>query len=108
MDSVFIKIDPQFSITQEKKLIMLRMAILCLSTHPDNEPNSEFADRIDDLELIIEHERRLSEIQLPTEEEITSYVDSTPYYGFCTTEYKEGLSDGIKWLVDHIKKGGAR
>lgn len=27
----------------------IEMAIRCLMAHPDNKPNSEFADRIDDL-----------------------------------------------------------
>ena len=27
----------------------VKSTILCLMAHPDNEPNSEFADRIDDL-----------------------------------------------------------
>lgn len=31
----------------------LRSVFLCLSAHPDNEPDSEFADRIEDLEYII-------------------------------------------------------
>lgn len=31
----------------------LRSVLLCLTAHPDNEPHSEFADRIEDLEKII-------------------------------------------------------
>ncbi|MFD1770837.1 hypothetical protein [Sphingobacterium suaedae] len=32
----------------------LKSVLLCLQAHPDNEPDSEFADRISDLEEIIE------------------------------------------------------
>lgn len=32
----------------------LRSTILCLSAHPDNQPDSEFADRIQDLEDLSE------------------------------------------------------
>ena len=31
----------------------LQSVLLCLQAHPDNEKDSEFADRIDDLETII-------------------------------------------------------
>ena len=43
-------------------------------------------------------------IELPTEEEINAYVESTPYYGSCTEEYKEGIDDGAKWVIEQIKK----
>lgn len=33
----------------------LNSLYLCLSAHPHNEPDSEFADRIADLEELIEH-----------------------------------------------------
>lgn len=32
----------------------LRSVILCLTAHPDNEPDSEFADRIEDLFDIVD------------------------------------------------------
>jgi|SRR6185503_3047829 len=43
--------------TKEEKLQKLNSLWLCLSTHPDNEPDSEFADRISDLEELIEYEK---------------------------------------------------
>ena len=37
-----------------KILRKLRSIQLCLMAHPDNEPDSEFADRIEDLDELIE------------------------------------------------------
>ncbi len=34
--------------TKEMK-VKVNSVLLCMMAHPDNEPNSEFADRIDDL-----------------------------------------------------------
>ena len=34
---------------QEKIKFKIRALILCLEAHPDNEPDSEFADRLSDL-----------------------------------------------------------
>lgn len=42
---------------KHKKLEKLNSLLLCLSAHPDNEPDSEFADRISDLEELIESEK---------------------------------------------------
>lgn len=39
---------------KEQILTKLKSLWLCMSAHPDNEPDSEFADRISDLEEIIE------------------------------------------------------
>lgn len=41
-------------------------------------------------------------IELPSDEEIQKYIDSTPYYGLCTYEFKEGIEDGIKWMKEQI------
>jgi len=41
----------------------VKSTVLCLMAHPDNEPNSEFADRIDDL---IDIRDELSERQTRT------------------------------------------
>lgn len=38
-----------------------------------------------------------------SDEEIEKWVASTPYYGHCTPEYKEGLEDGIKWYKEQLK-----
>lgn len=44
-------------------------------------------------------------IELPTDDEIDTYVESTGYYGHCTTEYREGIEEGAKWMRDKIKQG---
>jgi hypothetical protein len=44
-------------------------------------------------------------IELPTDEEINTYVKSTGYYGHCTPEYREGIEEGAKWMRDKIKGG---
>lgn len=41
----------------EEKISKLNSILLCLQAHPDNEPDSEFADRISDLEDIIAFEK---------------------------------------------------
>ena len=38
----------------------------------------------------------LTPIELPSDEDIDTYVKSTPYYGHCTTEYREGIEEGAK------------
>ena len=35
--------------------------------------------------------------------EIEKWVASTPYYGHCTPEYKEGLEEGAKWYREQLK-----
>ena len=44
----------------------------------------------------------LTPIELPSDEEIEEYIESTPYYGTCTYEFKEGIQDGIKWMKEQI------
>ena len=44
----------------------IRSVKLCLMAHPDNEPNSEFQDRISDLEEI-ENDLKLKSIKLNSE-----------------------------------------
>ena len=39
---------------RQEILKRLNSVNLCMMAHPDNQPNSEFADRIDDLIEIIE------------------------------------------------------
>ena len=46
----------------------------------------------------------LTPIELPSDEEIKKYIESTPYYGTCTYEFKEGIEDGIKWMKEQILK----
>lgn len=43
-------------------------------------------------------------IKLPSDEEIEKYVDSTPYCGHCTFEFKEGVEYGAKWVIEQIKQ----
>lgn len=54
----------------------------------------------DDEWLIKELKKERVEI---SDEEIEKWVASTPYYGHCTPEYKEGLEDGAKWYKEQIK-----
>ena len=42
-------------------------------------------------------------IKLPSKKEIKKHIDSLPYYGHCTDEYKEGFEDGIEWIKQQIK-----
>jgi hypothetical protein len=44
-------------------------------------------------------------IKLPSDEDIKGYIKSIPYYGHCTSEYCEGIEDGIKWTLDKIQGG---
>ena len=44
-------------------------------------------------------------IELPSDEDIKGYIKSIPYYGHCTSEYCEGIEDGIKWTLDKIQGG---
>jgi hypothetical protein len=37
---------------------------------------------------------------MKTQEEIQEFIDSQPYYGICTHEYKEGIEVGINWIQD--------
>jgi hypothetical protein len=39
-----------------------------------------------------------------SDEEIEKWVASTPYYGHCTTEYREGLDEGAKWYREQLKQ----
>ena len=43
---------------KEDKIIKLNSVILCFTAHPDNEPDSEFADRIDDLIDVVDSYNR--------------------------------------------------
>lgn len=45
---------PQQSKSAEEATSKLKSIKLCLEAHPDNEPNSEFEDRIDDLDWLIQ------------------------------------------------------
>ena len=46
----------------------------------------------------------LTPIELPSDEEILTYVKSTGYYGHCTHEYHEGIEEGAKWMREQILK----
>jgi len=57
---------------KDKQILELNRTINMLMAHPDNEPNSEFADRIDsliELKEVITVTR--CSMELPTEEEIS-------------------------------------
>lgn len=40
----------------------------------------------------------------PNEKALQDYIESTPYYGTCTYEYKEGIEDGAKWQLEKVKE----
>ena len=44
---------------KQLKITKLNSVLLCLQAHPDNEPDSEFADRISDIEEIIDSEKNI-------------------------------------------------
>lgn len=33
---------------------------------------------------------------------LKEYIDSIPYYGSCTYEYKEGIEEGAKWQAKRM------
>ena len=41
-------------------------------------------------------------------QKLQEYIDSRPYYGSCTTEYKEGIEDGAKWMHDYAWQSDAK
>ena len=41
-------------------------------------------------------------IQTKMQETIEEFIESTPYYGSCTTEYKEGIEEGAKWQQERM------
>lgn len=47
-----------------KRLNKLNSVLLCLMAHPDNEPDSEFADRIYDLEELIKSENEKTDVMV--------------------------------------------
>ena len=57
------------------------------------------------IEQAKEMEKQQRQIELPSDEEIKQYINSTPYYGHCTSEYCEGIEDGIKWILTKIQGG---
>ena len=64
----------------------------------------------DDIELIkqlapiLEEYAATREVKMPGDEDIEKWVKSHGYYGLCTTEYYEGLTEGIDWLRKQIEK----
>ena len=38
-----------------------------------------------------------------TQETLEEFIESQPYYGTCTTEYKEGIEVGAKWQQEQNK-----
>jgi hypothetical protein len=38
----------------------------------------------------------------PKQETLEEFIKSQPYYGTCTTEYKEGIEDGAKWQAKRM------
>jgi hypothetical protein len=38
----------------------------------------------------------------PKQETLEEFIKSQPYYGYCTTEYKEGIEVGAKWQAERM------
>jgi hypothetical protein len=38
----------------------------------------------------------------PLQETLEEFIKSQPYYGYCTTEYKEGIEVGAKWQAERM------
>jgi len=38
----------------------------------------------------------------PKQETLEEFIKSQPYYGTCTTEYKEGIEEGAKWQAERM------
>jgi hypothetical protein len=36
------------------------------------------------------------------QETLEEFIKSQPYYGYCTTEYKEGIELGAKWQAERM------
>ena len=45
------------------------------------------------------------ERELPSKEEVKKHVESLPYYGTCTYEYKEGFEEGVEWVKKQLNNG---
>ena len=44
-------------------------------------------------------------IELPSDEEIDTFINAPRYYKMCPTEYREGIEEGAKWMRDKIQGG---
>ena len=55
--------------------------------------------------IFSEELEKITPIEILTDEDIKGYIKSIPYYGHCTSEYCEGIEDGIKWTLDKIQAG---
>lgn len=67
----------------------------------DTAPYEYAAQIASYLEEAMKMEKEIPEL---SDDEIKEWIDSTPYYGHCTPEYKEGLEDGIKWYKEQLKQ----
>ena len=38
----------------------------------------------------------------PKQETLEEFIESQPYYGTCTYEYKEGIEEGAKWQQERM------
>jgi hypothetical protein len=82
--------------------------ILDLLAHKIDESLFQFGDNIT---LTIQESSYIFNLLKPSEkprvsaeevkQKLQEYIDSRPYYGSCTTEYKEGIEDGAKWMHDY-------
>jgi hypothetical protein len=72
---------------------------------PQEEPKTNL-EKLPFPELVEELANYYKEVPLveePKQETLEEFIKSQPYYGYCTTEYKEGIEVGAKWQQEQSK-----
>jgi hypothetical protein len=64
---------------------------------------NEMINHIGEVNEMVNHVPDIGKMVEISDEEIEKWVTSTPYYGYCTTEYREGLEEGAKWYREQLK-----
>jgi hypothetical protein len=74
---------------------------LCFMAHPDNEPHSEFEDRISTLDEIIDS---LTPIEIPSDEDVKQHLTNKHSKALSPPSlyYKIGFKAGAKWIKEQI------
>jgi hypothetical protein len=39
---------------------------------------------------------------MPTDQQVKDYISTLPYHGHCTTEWHEGIEDGVKFVKEQL------
>ena len=77
--------------TKEEMKAKVRSVTLCMLAHPDNEPDSEFADRISDLTEIFE---ALTIASVDSRRELLSDEPSDEFKQGYKVGWREGYQEG--------------